>query len=66
MTTSFRRTTIPLALAALGALGLSGCNKPQAPAHTATAAVAVTSGPGGAWTNEPAATQNLVRFDTLD
>ena len=60
------RTTISAAILASGALGLWGCNKPVVPAAVQSSAVTVTTGPGGAWTNEPAATQNLVKFDTLD
>src|SRR5437899_105041 len=31
-----------------------------------TPPLAVSSGPAGAWTNEPAVTKNLANFDTLD
>ena len=58
------------AVVAVACLGLATCNpKPPATASAPTAAapaLAVTSGPGGAWTNEPAVTRNLATFDTLD
>ena len=36
------------------------------PSPKKASALAVTSGPGGAWTNESSATRNLRTFDTLD
>lgn len=54
-----------IAAAALASGMLAGCG--QAPSGAASAnATTVTSGPGGAWTSEPRARAQLVKFDTLD
>jgi len=55
-------TSLTFVTAGLLALGFLG----TLPATAAAPALTVTSGPNGAWTDEPVVTKNLANFDTLD
>ena len=64
---SFRFAVSTLAVSAALSAFAAPDQKPAAMAPASAAPpLAVTSGPGGAWTNEPAVTKNLTNFDTLD